>query len=94
MSKAIGIVFDEDGRAILNMKVATRDFLLSVLSSAVEDGDLVKVDLSGLCATPEKFAMADDYPCTMLAFGRADDYPCTMTLTALADILGVLKPQK
>jgi hypothetical protein len=94
MSKAIGIVFDEEGRAILRMKAATRDFLLSVLPSAIEDGDFVKVDLTALSATPERFAMVDDYPCMILAFGMVDDHPCYFNLAQLTDLRGVRKPAK
>jgi hypothetical protein len=90
---AIGIVFDEDGRVILRMKAAMRDFLLAVLPAAVEDGDVVKVDLTDLTAIPDRFAMIDDYPCMMLAFARIDDFPCKMTLIPLADIHGE-KPEK
>jgi len=72
MDNAIGVVLDEEGRLILKMKTAMRDLLVEVLPTGVVDGDFVTVDLTQLSATPERYAMIEDPPCTYLAFAVTD----------------------
>jgi len=72
MDNAIGVVLDEEGRLILKMRTAMRDLLLEVLPEGVVDGDFVTVDLTQLSAAPERYGMAEDPPCTFLAFAATD----------------------